>query len=373
MSTSTSWTTSSGASFPCRCAVRSPVHRSTSTAAAQASRFADEVTIIDAVEGAGAEGPSLSRLWQPLLDGAERVGVVGVTVPGPPDELLTARCHALATVIAELVITKTPYNDGLAMLRRRRRMSLSAEMRWDTLPPLTWTSERVAISGLLEPAYDVAGDTFDYSINGSRIDFALFDAVGHDLEAARIADLAVITYRNSRRDGDELQDLYRAIDRTIAQHVGNAAFATGDLATLDMDTGELRWVNAGHPAPMLLRHDSAVVDLDSDPNMPLGLGNDPREPTSFQLEPDDRVLFFTDGMIEARSPSGEQFGRGRLAELFARAAAEGLSHPETTRRLTHAILDHQGAALQDDATIVLLAWNGPPEGELDTPTARAAG
>jgi serine phosphatase RsbU (regulator of sigma subunit) len=68
-------------------------------------------------------------------------------------------------------------------------------------------------------------------------------------------------------------------------------------------------------------------------------------------------------MTESRSRSGEQFGRKRLAELFTETAEEGLTHPETTRRLTHAILRHQAGGLQDDATIVLIVWLGPPGSE----------
>jgi serine phosphatase RsbU (regulator of sigma subunit) len=70
------------------------------------------------------------------------------------------------------------------------------------------------------------------------------------------------------------------------------------------------------------------------------------------------VLLFTDGVIEARSKVGELFGVDRLADLVAREAAAGQPAPETMRRVMHAILAHQAGALQDDATTMLVEWQG---------------
>jgi serine phosphatase RsbU (regulator of sigma subunit) len=76
------------------------------------------------------------------------------------------------------------------------------------------------------------------------------------------------------------------------------------------------------------------------------------------LEPNDAVLFFTDGVTEAHAPDGALFGRERLADLWVRATASGATPAETMRRLCHAVLDHEGGSLRDDATLVLLHWSG---------------
>jgi serine phosphatase RsbU (regulator of sigma subunit) len=76
------------------------------------------------------------------------------------------------------------------------------------------------------------------------------------------------------------------------------------------------------------------------------------------LEPGDTVLFFSDGVIEARSADGEHFGTDRLGDLLARAPYD--ERPaETARRLMHALLHHTHRELQDDATLLLLRWAGP--------------
>ncbi len=298
------------------------------------------------------------RLWVPLMDGADRVGLLAVTVPSV-DELTRQRARHLAAIVAELVVTKSTYGDGLLQARRLREMDLAAELRWALLPQLTYVDDHVAISGLLEPAYEIAGDSFDYAVNGDSAHFAILDAMGHGLEASRMASLGVVSYRHSRRQGLGLLDTFRAMDEVISSQFGDERFVTGQLASLTVSTGRLHWLNAGHPRPMLLRGGSHVMDLESETCLPMGLADVPTEVAEVSLEPGDCVLFFTDGVTEARSPDGELFGRDRLGDLLVRASASGEIPPEMMRRLCHAVLDHQSGRLQDDATLLVLCWSGP--------------
>ena len=112
-------------------------------------------TALAVQEADSAAGP---RLWLPLLDGAERLGVLGLTLPAV-DDTLRLRCGWLATLVAELILSKDQYTDGYALTRRRQPMSLAAEMQWQLLPPLTFVTRRVVIAGLLEPAYQVVADS----------------------------------------------------------------------------------------------------------------------------------------------------------------------------------------------------------------------
>lgn len=310
---------------------------------------------------AAPEGPRTS-VWLPLLDSAERLGVLNFGTRDEVTDDLLNQGEAIANLVAEIIANKSDYGDGIVRTRRVQELSLSAEMRWAMLPPLTYTAGNLAISGIVEPAYTVAGDTFDYAVNGDRADLAIIDAVGHGLEAARIANLAVMSYRHSRRRDLDSLEAYRVMDGILADQFGMEKFATAQLASLSLSTGQFRWLNAGHPPPMVIRRGHRV-DLPSDVFLPVGLaaaepGADHRVAEVF-LEPGDLVLFFTDGVIEARSPDGEEFGRDRLGDLVERAVAAAQKPAETMRMLGHAVLNHQNGMLQDDATLLLLAWQGP--------------
>lgn len=92
--------------------------------------------------------------------------------------------------------------------------------------------------------------------------------------------------------------------------------------------------------------------------LPFGLGDGAHKPRVAELEPDDAVLLYTDGVTEARTADGEQFGLDRLVDLLEREAASGRTAEELLRRLVQAVLDHQGGGLRDDATLLLVQWTG---------------
>jgi serine phosphatase RsbU (regulator of sigma subunit) len=191
----------------------------------------------------------------------------------------------------------------------------------------------VVIAGLLEPAYEVAGDAFDYALNGDTAHLAVIDPVGHDLTASVLAALTVGSYRHSRRAGLDLAATHAAMDQTIATQFGGERFVTGQLGQLDCRTGRLQWINAGHPLPLLVRGAKVVDTLACHPAPPLGLGFGQPEIATAALEPDDRVLFYTDGVVEGRNLAGEPFGEERLADLLVRQTLAGQPAAETMRRL----------------------------------------
>jgi serine phosphatase RsbU (regulator of sigma subunit) len=133
---------------------------------------------------------------------------------------------------------------------------------------------------------------------------------------------------------------------------------TALIAELHLSTGQLRWVSAGHPTPLLLRGGRLVKTLAVAPAPPLGLQLAPGAPAEGResLEPGDMVLLYTDGLTESRRPSGELFTAERLGEFIEREAASGRAAPETLRQLREAIIERGAGALKDDATAVLVEW-----------------
>jgi serine phosphatase RsbU (regulator of sigma subunit) len=299
------------------------------------------------------------RLWLPLLDGSERIGAMEATLPAPAvTSSLRDACQRYARMVAMLVVGRWAYGDVFELVRRERPMRLPAEIQWRLLPPTTFATDRLVVTGLLEPWNEVGGDAFDYAVNGDRAHLAMFDAMGHGLNAALLSTVAVGSYRNARRALLDLPETYAVIDREIAGQFGRQHFVTGLLLQLDSRTGWLRWISAGHLPPLLLRQGRLVKTLAARPATPMGLRLLSGQPSvhSEQLEPGDRLILYTDGVVEARL-HGEFFTEERLADFIVRQSASGHSPPEVLRRLIRAVLDHQHARLQDDATILLLEWN----------------
>lgn len=305
-------------------------------------------------------------VWLPLLDGTDRIGVLGLSVDAPIAELvvgnpLIRRLQRFATATADLIVSKTRYGDTIVRLRRLAEMGLAAELQWSLLPPLTFASGQVTLAGALEPAYEVAGDTLDYAVDFGLARAAVFDGMGHGLASSQLAAMAITAYRSARRSGHALIDTCDAIHAALIESFTGSAFTTGVLTELDTSTGLLTWVNAGHPEPLLLRDGKLVKTLYTPPVLPLGLrvNGIERPPTTCgqeYLEPGDRILLYTDGVTEARSPDGEFFGEQRLADLLTRNLAARLPTPETMRRVVRTLLDHQQGQLTDDATLLLIEW-----------------
>ncbi|MET7876072.1 PP2C family protein-serine/threonine phosphatase [Micromonospora profundi] len=306
-----------------------------------------------------AETPD--RLWVPLLLGCERLGVLEVVSPDAGDAAMDAPAWELAVNIAQVLVNRRLYGDVVERMRRRLPMQVAAEIVWGLLPPLTFATDELVITAILEPCYDVGGDIFDYALNGDVLSVGLFDTCGHGIKASTLASLVVSAYRNARRSGLDLADTAKSIDRWVhSEHPGS--FATALLAELDRRTGQLRIINAGHPGAMLLRDGKAIRELPGPTALPLGLGylsaGTPRVHQE-ELHPGDRILAYTDGITDAKSAEGERFGLDRLVDFVGRALNDGLPSPETMRRLVRAVLAYQDDQLDDDATAMFLEWRPP--------------
>lgn len=298
------------------------------------------------------------RMWLPMMDGTDRVGVLGLTA-ATADEHSRRLARRLAGLVADLLVTKSSYTDTFFRARRVQQTGLSAEMQWQLLPPLTLITPAVAVAGAVEPAYDVGGDAFDYALNSDVLHAGIFDAMGHGLRAATMCAVAVGAYRHARRNRVALAEKYQLIDQAFSGQFGDGQFVTAQLADLDTTTGTLRWINAGHPRPLLIRGNKVIHALRAEPALPLGLGGEQPEITCEQLEPEDRVLFFTDGVVDQITREGDLLGFDRLTDHVERESAAELSVAETTRRLTAALLQNRPTRLRDDATLLLVEWRRP--------------
>jgi serine phosphatase RsbU (regulator of sigma subunit) len=299
------------------------------------------------------------RVWVPVIEQTTRTGVLAVTVPDDSAEVL-GQAELLGVFAGLAVAAVARVSDIKYAWQRGRAMSLPASMQWDQLPPLSTRIPGASIAGVLEPAYDIAGDAFDYAVDDGELNFSIFDGMGHGIRSTMLSSLALGACRHARREGQPLPGIHAAVDHVLADYHTDLSFATGIIARLATSTGRLEWTCAGHPPPLLLRGRKVVGELACDPALPFGLGDDVPQQCEQDLEPGDSVLLYTDGVTEARTQDGELFGFQRLADLLEREAASGHPPEELVRRLVGAVLEHQAGGLRDDATLLLAQWTGQP-------------
>ncbi|SFF32382.1 PP2C family protein-serine/threonine phosphatase [Blastococcus tunisiensis] len=312
---------------------------------------ADEILLSEREDG--------PRMWVPIIDGADRIGVLEVATGAAADlhdPGLRQQCTWLARMLGHLIVSMQPYGDELERLRRHRPLTTSAELIWQQLPPLTAATDDFVLAGMLEPSYRVGGDAFDYAFSETAVSLGIFDAVGHGVPAALMSAGALAGYRSARRDARGLFDQAAAIDAVVAEAFPGSAFVTGVLGEVELSSGRLRYLNAGHPPPVLLRGGKVVKQLTGGRRVPFGLDVTGVAIAEELLEPGDWLCLYTDGIAEARDASGAWFGEDRLMDFLSREIAAGQPPAETVRRLTQAVLRHQGGLLQDDATVLLARW-----------------
>ncbi|MBT2401976.1 PP2C family protein-serine/threonine phosphatase [Streptomyces sp. ISL-100] len=276
------------------------------------------------------------RVYLPLLDGSDEVGVMALTLDtiDDDDRRLLRR---LAGLVADMLVTKHGYTDRFFQARQREPMSVAAEMQWSLLPPLTMSVPQVAVSGAVEPAYSIAGDSFDYALNDNILHAAVIDA---------------------RRSGINLADKYAFMDRAIAEQFGPDHFVNPQMMSLDITTGLLQWVNAGHPAPLLVRNHLVDRQVESPTTLPVGFGGEHPPISEYQLRRGDRVLCYTDGVIEERDADGEPFGEERLIRCINRIEHTEEGVRAWALRLSRALKQERSGRTSDDATLFLIEWRG---------------
>jgi serine phosphatase RsbU (regulator of sigma subunit) len=294
-----------------------------------------------------------TRLYAPVTDRGEALGVLELALPAPPPDDIVAFVASAAHALAYVIIANRRHTDVFERGQRNLPFSLAAEIQRRLLPPaFTCEGAEFTIAGWLEPASEVGGDTFDYSVEREVLHLSISDAMGHTVRAAQLATLAVGSLRNSRRARVTVGHQARAANAAITTNAGEEEFVSALLVQVDLGTGVVTAVNAGHPAPHLVRAGS-VSAVDFEPDLPFGmLADAPYQEQVLQLEPGDRMLLVTDGMLERNATT---------IDIRAALADMGPLHPrEVVHSFARAVLTATGGTLQDDATVLCLDWYGAP-------------
>jgi serine phosphatase RsbU (regulator of sigma subunit) len=306
--------------------------------------------------------PDAWTVLAPVTERGEALGLLVLTLPTQPDASALTEIARTAHLLGFVVIASRRHTDLYEWGQRDTPFSLSAEIQRRLLPPaFTCEAGSFTLSAWLEPAHHIGGDTFDYSLARDVLHLSVSDAMGHGVDSSLTATLCVGSLRNSRRLGMSLLEQARMAHEALVSHQARASaesFATGLLGRLELSTGVLTVVNAGHVAPYLIRT-GVVTALEFPADLPFGmLEQSAYRTTDVRLERGDRLVFVTDGMLERNAADLD------LPSMLLETRA---SHPrEATRELADKVLEATGHALADDATLLILDWHDSHAPDRDT-------
>lgn len=294
-------------------------------------------------------------VYAPVTDRGEAVGVMELLLPAPPDEPTLAYLASAGHALAYVVIADRRYTDLYEWTERSTALSLAAEIQRRLLPSsYACEAGMFSLAGWMIPAHDAGGDTFDYAVDDDTLHLSLTDAMGHGVAAAQLATLAVGSLRNNRRRQVGLVEQARAVNAALAEHARPDQFVTGLLLRVDLVTGAADVVNAGHVRPLLVR-DGQVSEIPLAADLVFGLLPDVAyRAQRLNLEPGDRLVLLTDGMLERNAVDAA------VPRLLVDLVDE---HPrEVVQTLARAVLEATAGQLRDDATVLVLDWyDGPDE------------
>lgn len=235
------------------------------------------------------------------------------------------------------------------------QLALARQLQQALLPQPNKVLSYVRACSQCIPCHEVGGDYFDYfDLEGGRFCFALGDAAGKGISAALLASMVQGILSVQPFLDSPLPTIISNLNRNLAKRGTNSRFVTFFSGILD-EEGICNYVNAGHNPPLLVHPDGSMKELAAG-GMVLGLFAEAHyESAIVRLQPDDHLVLFTDGVVEALNTAGEEFGQERLCALLHAKAHE--TAPALLACLREAILSFSaGTPQHDDITMMILGF-----------------
>lgn len=246
-----------------------------------------------------------------------------------------------------------------------RELEIAASIQRNLLQRSLPRMDGVQVVPLQRQANLVGGDWYDVEAASNQLTVVVGDASGKGIGAALMATVALSALRAERGLGAEPRSIIERANQTLREATDADSFTTLVYASLDATTGMVTLLNMGHPSPLVL-HAAHGEDggggarsryLEGPRNRALGWFEDPGfKKSSAQLEPGDRLVLYTDGFLEAKSPEGEVFGEHRLATVLSKLAP--LDAVAIGDELVREVEAFAAGKLDDDLTMLVVDFLG---------------
>ncbi|MFN2490592.1 MAG: PP2C family protein-serine/threonine phosphatase [Actinomycetota bacterium] len=273
--------------------------------------------------------------------------------------------------VEELAVRFGEMQAGLKRLQQLvaqdRELEIAASIQQNLLQHSMPQSPGLELIPIQRQANLVGGDWYDVDGSGGSVSVVVGDASGKGIGAALIATVTLSVLRGERRLGATPGRIITRANEALREATDSDSFTTLVYATIEPQSGEVRWLNMGHPAPFLLRTSDGDGPargyfVEGPRNRALGWFEDPGlAETVIRLEPGDRLVLFTDGFLEAKAADGSIFGEERLAQQLLHGAP--LSSAALGDELVRGVERFAAGKLEDDLTMLIVEFHGEPLGE----------
>ena len=293
--------------------------------------------------------------WSLLLDPAKPMLVGGGAVAG-----VAMGLFALARADRER-LREALVQERVAAAETHGELQAARAIQLGMVPPrerLRALDPRVDLDALLEPARSIGGDYYDaMKIGDDQVGFAVADVTGKGVPAALFMAMSkALTSAALSRMADDPATIVEAINAELLKDNSEALGVAILLGMLDLETGEVRMVSAGHEDPMLLSADGAAERVRLDGGPPLCVTDFSYPLEKITLRPGETLVLVTDGVTEAQDPDGAFFGRERVP---ASGKMEQTRATEIVESIRDAVrMFENGAEASDDLTVMAIRYLG---------------
>ncbi|MEU3146525.1 MULTISPECIES: PP2C family protein-serine/threonine phosphatase [unclassified Streptomyces] len=298
----------------------------------------------------------------PVSVRGDRLGVLSVTLrtgeDGPAADVVE-ELQECADALAHEVVVAGRDTDLFLQARRAERLTLAAEMQWQLLPGGSCARPEYSLGAQLELAYAIFGDSFDWSASADDLYVTVSNGMGEGIDAALLTSLAINALRNARRAGLDLSDQAYLADQAVHGQYQGSRYLSTLLFRFHLPTGDVEIIDAGSPRVWRVRK-GVVEAIELEAQMPLGMFEDTvYVPQHLKVEPGDRLLFISDGVYDALSPSGERYSLRALAASIT--GTRLLPASQVPRAILQELLGYRGShPAADDSLVMCLDWHGRP-------------
>ena len=239
-------------------------------------------------------------------------------------------------------------------------IDMAAEVQRNILPKLTsvFIRNEFDLYATLKPAKDISGDFYDFFyINDKQIVFLIADVVGKGLPATFFMSMSKVLIKNfSQPSVSDPSKILDKVNATLCNDNSSYEFVTVFLAIYNIDTSILSYANAGHHEAIRISSDNKFKKFGAFSNLPVGFASDTKYKSGkLTLNKNDTVVLYTDGILEARSSSGIEYGEERLTQILLENI--NLSVKDLCHRVVDSVSDFEEENQFDDVTILAFRKN----------------